>query len=311
MTGVTRKVLNEMNPPALQASVTVDWMRFTAHWGTSALPNSLLKASASRIASRAFPLGTNWKETKARNGYNVAVESIDAPGVTVSWQSNRHDMGCSVDIPGSALALLPLDTVLEMAVRPGCRVSRVDIAVDIPETPVFSNLYSDLEADAVISKAKGYRYIKSDTGQTVYVGSRSSEKYLRIYDKGAQMETNTEWTRVELECKADFANGITKYLQSEGLACIPSVIRDFCDFPYSPWWLRWMTSPIEWVGVPKAEYRTNTFKWLMDSCAPALVKYSNENPDFFKQWVDRLWALGWGRGGGPSADIFDGRGDFD
>jgi len=311
MTGVTRKVLNEMNPPLIQASVTVDWMRYTAHWGTSTLPNSMLKSSASRIASRVFPLGTNWKETKARNGYNVAVESNDIPGVTVSWCSNRADMGCSCDIPGSSLRHTDIASVLELAIRPGCRVSRVDIAADFPSSPSFEGLYHEFERGEANSKAKGYRYVKSDTGQTVYIGSRSSEKYLRIYDKGAQMESNSDWTRVELECKADFANGITKYLATEGLSCIPSVIRDFCDFPDNEWWMHWMASPTPFLGLPQVEKHTNTFKWLMETVAPALVKYSAENWEFFEQWKERLITLGFFGGGVGEVDIFDGRGDFD
>jgi hypothetical protein len=273
----------------------------------------MLKASAPRIASKAFPLGTNWKEAKARNGYNVALECVDVKGVTVSWHSARADMGCSVDIPGSGLKLLDLNSVLESATRPGCRVSRIDLAADIPAAASFIALYEEFGRGEANCKARGRRLITSDTGQTVYIGSRSSEKYLRIYDKGAQMETNTEWTRVELECKADFATGIAKYLRTEGLACIPAVIRDFCDFPYNEWWMKWMTSPAPFEGVPQAEKQTNTFKWLMETVAPAFVKFDKENPDFWNQWHLRLQALGYYVGGVGEADrdIFDGKGDFD
>lgn len=54
----------------------------------------------------------------------------------------------------------------------------------------------------------GCTLVQSKTGQTCYLGGRSAPRFLRVYDKGAQMETHPHgrYLRVELELKRDLAS---------------------------------------------------------------------------------------------------------
>lgn len=54
----------------------------------------------------------------------------------------------------------------------------------------------------------GCTLVQSKTGQTCYLGGRSAPRFLRVYDKGAQMGTHPHgrYLRVELEMKRDLAS---------------------------------------------------------------------------------------------------------
>lgn len=97
---------------------------------------------------------------------------------------------------------------------PDHQVSRLDVAIDYREKDCFKKL-----SKMLIDYAKGKRlktavagdWIKGDQGKTLYIGSRSSTSYLRLYEKGKQIGLGTDpnWTRCELEVKPNNKEGKT------------------------------------------------------------------------------------------------------
>lgn len=47
---------------------------------------------------------------------------------------------------------------------------------------------------------------RQNTGHTIYVGSSSSDRMVRIYDKGAESETGADWLRFETQLRREAAN---------------------------------------------------------------------------------------------------------
>lgn len=92
------------------------------------------------------------------------------------------------------------------------RWSRLDIAVDcvFPEgDPFLCERYYDWVSKNVRDKKRQYAIIKSTLGgTTLYVGSRASEEFGRVYDKGveekASYQAGHKW-RYEIELKGDKA----------------------------------------------------------------------------------------------------------
>lgn len=292
-----------------EVSFCIDWLRYTAHWGFRNLPSNPSAHSAARIGRIVFPFSTDWKEAKPRNGYTAAIESVAYKNVVVMWSPERADMGVSVDLPGSALGLLDVWMLIDHVVDNDYSVSRIDLAIDVPERWEGVILARLLQIGWVTTAAKKWQHITGTTGWTVYVGSRTSERFLRVYDKGAQMGTDDAWTRVELECKGDYARGITKYLCQEGASGAGNIIKDFADFEnYTPWRLA-MACPTPFTGIPKVEKQTDTQAWLLNTVAPSLVKALEGDRSFEKKWIDRMEAL-LGGVGQADVDIFDGKGDF-
>lgn len=131
-----------------------------------------------------------------------------------------------VDAPGSACELLGLDALRELFCN--AELSRVDVALDgAGFTP--REAASWVRAGNLRCKSKRRKFhedLGDGDGETLSLGSRSSERFLRIYDRRG-------FTRVELELKGETARGFRDVLlapleEFTGLAL--GVLRDFVDF---------------------------------------------------------------------------------
>lgn len=124
---------------------------------------------------------------------------------------------------------------------------RVDIALDggtfIPKDCYAAFLRCDIRCEA---NRKSHRWVSSADGDTLYLGSRSSGRLARIYNRRGP-------TRVELESKGRWAELLGKILAVEGSADFErfaiAYVRQFVDFvdagaaggsisraPLLPWW---------------------------------------------------------------------------
>lgn len=163
------------------------------------------------------------------------------PGAVLAWGGNA-DTAC-IDLTGGALGYLAavgLDVwgwasfMLEL----GCRPTRVDIALDdesgyiTPERVLAAD-----EAGGIVTRAQicnEIRQRKGGRGWTYYIGSRSSEVFVRIYDKSAElgMPSEVSWMRLEVEYKGRKAAAVLAGWRSAGFAAAfaLSVVRDAVDF---------------------------------------------------------------------------------
>lgn len=94
-------------------------------------------------------------------------------------------------------------------VGPKSQVSRVDWAVDVTLDPRQPGLPGEMYRvlGKVANRWKTAVILNSDLGQTLYTGSRSSDMYGRLYDKGVQMGKLQpgEYYRYEVEIKGQRA----------------------------------------------------------------------------------------------------------
>jgi len=84
-------------------------------------------------------------------------------------------------------------------------IPRLDIQVtlvfsdDIASTLIYSALLDFQASKPKSGKKAGWRYLNSDKGDTLYVGSRTSKRMMRIYDKGRQGGLTHHALRVEFQ----------------------------------------------------------------------------------------------------------------
>ena len=294
-----------------ETSVTVDWLSYTAFWGSQGLPRHMQHASRQRLADRVAAGVHVWLEAKPKHGYTSALSSDDIKGLSVYQNVQRPDMGIHVVWTGRALAETELFTLMREMQALQASVTRIDIAVDVPEHWDIEALYKRGVEKDWVCKVKGKPVMVRSTGDTLYVGSRTSEKFLRVYDKQAEQGADFPWTRVELECKGETARGIAGYIALNGLDRIPDLIRGFCDFPNDTAWMKAMTTPTPPLSIPKAERHSDTDTWLLQGVMPTLVKRVMESADFAKKFEERWAVLAAAYGGAGEVDIFDGKGDFE
>lgn len=171
--------------------------------------------------------------------------------VSILYNGNE-DMGIHVDITGSAMSYalnsfketkrcdtpfgigyeLPdnySDRLLSLYldyIRQFADITRIDACVDDYTSDYFSvsDVQQLIDEKRLVSPFRKCRYESEKsistgekTGETLYLGSRSSEVFLRIYDKALEQKFDKSWVRWELEIKG-------------GKACI--FVDELCKYGY-------------------------------------------------------------------------------
>ena len=213
----------------LETSVTgsMDWLAFTLHWNGSALQQFRKGYALDALASTVTGHAAGWIKEKPCNGYPYVVSAADRSGLRVMATEPDAPMGVHVSWSGSALREVNPRAVLRLALNMGATIRRIDLAVDLHKELDQHSLYFRLTQGEAKTASKKFQRIQSDTGWTIYVGSRTSEKFLRIYDKQAEAQLQEPLTRVELECKGDYAHGIGQHVDQNGYHDFTSIIKAF------------------------------------------------------------------------------------
>lgn len=256
----------------MEVTWTIDWI--------SATFKGTLKDSEVRNAlAFGFPRKA-WTEITPRFGYKHALQH--PMGHIVMFNPGRPDMGIHVIMGGRSLREMMLGghTQLEMlswVIANGGRVTRLDLAVDVlDETIDLIALASCPRVkDAPGSARKWSQVSGSDGGQTVYIGSRQSEKFLRIYDKAIESGIRDRpWVRFELEIKGDTARQVVGEFMalpdSERSAYIRGIMRAMFN-PEDRLYQSIMDAPTVLVSAGKNTEDT-TLEWLLQTVAKTVAK---------------------------------------
>lgn len=193
----------------MQASFAVDWIRVTTKDFT-----------VSQMLER-FEYGfkfEDWATFKPTNGYDCGLQN--PYGHSIMWCTYRDDMGVNIQFDGRACNELHhagidmLQVVKDLSID-GCKFTRLDLAIDLRGVTIdiVGLLDCEHEGSANNDPELYQKGRNARGGATLYIGSRQSEKYLRIYDKAKERKlTDLTWVRVELELKSDTATKIAKRL---------------------------------------------------------------------------------------------------
>lgn len=166
----------------------------------------------------------------------------------------------------------------------GASISRIDLAFDIRDTRMnVQTLYEHLINGRAKTTAKTYNLIVgNDGGCTCYVGSRQSEAFLRIYDKGIESGEGGDWVRVELELKASKARFAAFTMANEpdnrAYQWAQSWLSGYVTFPDTTWQALMQADAIPLARANKPE--PDTRQWLISQVAPAMAKYIQRTGDY-------------------------------
>ena len=175
----------------------------------------------------------------------------------------------------------------ELLVRVEASGSRLDIATDI-ETDLSPETVQDNGwTRRIVSKA----YIGSAQGKTLYVGSRKSEAFCRVYRYSAP-HPRSHLLRVEFELKKERARAVA------GIAIVHGVGRAArsvaARYEFGDPTIRQAFAGTSSKIITESHNRTlaSTEQWLLTQCAPAFQRLVKEGViDDPRAWVDR-WLLG-------------------
>jgi len=254
---------------------SIDWLNFTAHIGTSVLLHPTAYPIAHPRPVRATPV----------HGYTSA--RMNRLGARWMWANERAEMGCHIMYSGRALKLYAREGIDALAILRrhlsfGDICKRLDLAIDVHDGGLkFSELRACLERDRATTRAKTYNSVTGTSGETLYIGSRISDQFLRIYDKAAEQHIDGNWKRIELELKGSRALQMARELAIQDTAYAQertrTMIKAFIDFPL-PSWKDIIGNTA--IGMGKAQDNLpDTKQWLITQCAPAMARYIHETGD--------------------------------
>jgi hypothetical protein len=276
---------------------------------------------------------TTWRESRWQNRANDVPRNLKPVGMTETREQkgDREELDIYryrqfgkrpegkvrvdllVDLPGQAMEYIreelgfPDCLVILMFRRLGFKVTRLDAAMDCYDTTVNPQMvYDHTEIkDSTVTHAKklkidqsglrfGERRPTDGRYMTLYIGSRSCERFMRVYDKRGEKWVKTgedfpHCTRFELEHKGDAAEEAAKLIEAKGNAIIPNLLSGFVDFLALPrgkvdknksrrrrrtaWWARMVEGGMRIVlhlqrGAATPE---KTLAWLKDGAGKSIA----------------------------------------
>jgi hypothetical protein len=270
-------------------TVTLDWLAFTIKEMTE---------NAEAWFGIHTPTESSTPDAPT-NGYRSACRGPN--GVVRMWNNDRPEMGHHVILSGSTLrsVVLALNTtqasLLQSAISTGGSVTRLDLAVDSEGVSIDERyIYLQSLAGKAMGTCRTFTLLEgSDGGKTVYMGSRQSERFIRIYDKGAQQGiSGIHWHRMELETKGMVARSVAVLLveNSDWHAVFTGVCRKMASFSGIRDYQVFFDGVDVPIGTPKIEKRSDTEAWIEKQVTPAVAKHfiENENSRAVRLLIDML-----------------------
>lgn len=234
-------------------------------------------------------LSSKFVETRAFNGYTVG--SLYEDGRILMTNPGRPEMGAHILWQGDACDKIPMDQKELIAHLQTAHFSftRIDMAIDA----INCNLRPQQATEEIKhgrcktrAKKAPRRDDALEPGYTQYVGGKASEIFLKLYDKAEEMGVIGDHTRIELTARQRRADKAAWEIVRG--TDFRAMVVAFADFPD---WREWRDiMEICPVKLPAERQETNTERWLLDACAPALARviYFASNTDFYERFKDAV-----------------------
>lgn len=256
----------------MKTSFSVDWLSITLPYGNE---NSFFPQF-----NFGFPPDA-WSGGKGLHGYTQCIKH--PYGIMVMSNSNRPEMGTHMVLSGRALSEIAKHNITGLslakwAIDHGCKITRMDLAIDVKEQYISPDeLFYAPRLKVSTGKPKQENFNKGkERGFTIYVGSRSSEKFMRVYDKAAEqgLPDDVLWTRFELELKGDAALSAARTLfgmkTKQAAVYASKLMRGFWLVDH-PLYDQIMGSDKDYVAGSK-DTQHDTLNWLMGQVARSMAK---------------------------------------
>lgn len=175
-------------------------MRFD--WYQASIPN-VPPATIMDALSKCDFYG-DWEQIQPMKNYHRAAAFVvgSETRFKIHFDGQNEEYGPNVVGTGACAQVLA-DVVREYF--PAHRVSRLDSCEDYYHADAYDYLRKLALKIGKEHRVKCLEIVKplkeSDDGRTLYLGSETSAVSMRIYEKGKQLKTDSEWVRAELQVR--------------------------------------------------------------------------------------------------------------
>jgi len=251
---------------------TIDYLSFTVPFATIAAHNSHLLGVVAETAVSDF-LGD--KINAILDGQKFETLRGRAP-YAASW--GREDGGVRifaapqiphvlVECSGTGCETIrkhrEMENILAMVLQ---RVSRLDLAVDI----VCDVPPHEFAVKRDVERFKAIGDIRSETGETYYVGSLKSERFARVY-RYSEPHPRADTLRVEHVFRRDAAKVLARELLESGVSSVVAGVGRVYGWTHALWTPQFV-EPANLSVMRMKKENTATVRWLYGAVTSAIVK---------------------------------------
>lgn len=165
------------------------------------------------------------------------------------------------------------------------RLTRLDVAVDFPTTvrpPEFAEQRSN-------KRFKSGGHIFSEEGETVYVGSKGSERFARVYVYN-EPHPRANVLRCEHQLRGHYAKEAGSQIIQEGLKMVTAKLGNSFGWTHELWQPDVMT--VDKLRAKRHDtHGGGTLLWLEKAVKPALVSAHKEGLLDVAAWCDSVLVL--------------------
>lgn len=200
-----------------------------------------------------------------RRPYNIGVTY---KGVSLYWSKSENVNHILFEASGQGCETLRSMALLDdIIIQTGDKCSRIDLAIDIETETKPSQFEKEITSGRF--KARGYQ--TSDTGDTVYIGSRKSERYCRVYRYNPP-HPRAKYLRTEFVFRKQNAKLFCQQFENSGgnLNALALGAGNVYGFEHQDWDLR--GEEIELMSYTPERRQGKTVRWLLTQVAPAFHK---------------------------------------
>jgi len=217
-----------------------------------------------------------------RAPYRVAIARNDA-GARIYGSSHTETIlfeisgrGCEA-LRSSENARIFLGSILD-------GITRLDVAIDIPSSVRPNQFCNSREHE----KFRSISFIRSSTGETVYVGSPKSDRFCRVYRYNPP-HPRAHLLRVEFVFRRKLARAAAEsYCKTENEQDFIGSLGNTYGFNHEIWQPRTVTD--ERLRVPVQERKdSDTVAWLYRSVAPALRRLMDTGTFDIVEFLDYVY----------------------
>lgn len=228
---------------------------------------------------------------RGRFGYQFAYRD-KVTGASFMEGAQSDDMGVHLTLPGDALQMLRTerggidDELARLLTRHSGYCSRIDLTLNIHDgTLTPRKVYDAVKRGSLKARTSTYRFIegtKGDvSGDTLYLGSPTSDRQFRAYNKSAELGiVNGEaWLRLELELRRLRAHAAFGSCSTNGVvATVNGHMGEFIQWGSDEYQLALSGDTVPPTEIPRRQ--SNRQRWLLGQVAQALAKEMREDVDF-------------------------------
>lgn len=262
----------------------IDWLSFSVKIPEGRGRKVLSVARLAEKAIRALHpdlierlgMSGDWKPSTGRKPYSEAFTWHDN-GLTLFVHPNLpHALveisgkGCDVVLQGDWMT-----DILQPIMN---RLTRIDLACDM----LTSTKPLDFATNRVAGRFRAHSEASSESGDTCYIGSKTSNRYAKVYRYNPPHE-RAHLLRCEYTLKAEDAKGVAHSLIQDGILPVISALGEKFGWQH-PDWSPEPATPAELQAYRADRREGKTLFWLNDTIAPLLLRLHREQTLELGQW---------------------------